>query len=407
MREHFPVANRTLRGVYRFGDWHAPVVRLIDIRSAGKRPMSSKHRAAVLHQAGTPLVIEHVSVSSPAPHDVVVRVRAAGLCHTDLEVIGGALRYPLPMILGHEAAGVVEQVGAEVDTPKVGDHVILSWNPHCGHCFQCDRGQPILCDTYLSEGLKGRHFDGRSKARLDNGAALTHLMFLGAFAEVCVVPAQQAIVVSKDIPFDRACLIGCGVMTGVGAALNVADIADGDIVMVLGCGAVGLAAVQGAVLAGAAAVIAVDLDDRKLALARKLGARHTVNATREDPIEFARSLTNGRGADVVLEAAGSEITFRGSAEAVRAGGQVIWLGKIDVANDVSFRWGSLMSEKRFRRSSYGGARPQHDFPMLAAAYLDGRLKLDELITGRVGLEDINRGFDDLRSGRAIRTVVQF
>jgi S-(hydroxymethyl)glutathione dehydrogenase/alcohol dehydrogenase len=177
--------------------------------------------------------------------------------------------------------------------------------------------------------------------------------------------------------------------------------------MVLGCGAVGLAAVQGAVMAGAGAVIAVDLDDQKLALARKLGAQHAVNATREDPIELARSLTKGRGADVVLEAAGSPITFRQSAEAVRAGGQVIWLGKIDVANDVSFRWGSLMGEKHFRRSSYGGARPQHDFPMLAAAYLDGRLKLDELITGRVGLEDINRGFDDLRSGRAIRTVVQF
>jgi S-(hydroxymethyl)glutathione dehydrogenase/alcohol dehydrogenase len=251
------------------------------------------------------------------------------------------------------------------------------------------------------------HFDGHSKARLDNGAELTHLMFLGAFAEICVVPAQQAVVVSKDIPFDRACLIGCGVMTGVGAALNVADIADGDTVMVLGCGAVGLAALQGAVMAGAGAVVAVDLDDQKLTLARKLGAQHTVNATREDPIEFARSLTDGRGADVVLEAAGNPIAFRHSAEAVRAGGQVIWLGKIDVADDVSFRWGSLMGEKRFRRSSYGGARPLRDFPMLVAAYLDGHLKLDELVTARIGLEDINRGFDDLRDGRAIRTVVQF
>jgi S-(hydroxymethyl)glutathione dehydrogenase / alcohol dehydrogenase len=369
--------------------------------------MSSKHRAAVLHQAGTPLVIERVSVSDPSPRDVVVSVRAAGICHTDLEVISGALRYPLPMILGHEAAGVVEQVGAEVDTPKIGDHVILSWNPHCGRCFQCDRGQPILCDTYLSEGPKGRHFDGHSKAGLDNGAALTHLMFLGAFAEVCVVPAQQAVVVSRDIPFDRACLIGCGVMTGVGAALNVADIADGDTVMVLGCGAVGLAALQGAVMAGAGAVIAVDLDGHKLALARKLGAQHTVNAKREDPVEFARSVTNGRGADAVLEAAGNPITFRQSAEAVRPGGQVIWLGKIDVSNDVSFRWGSLMGEKRFRRSSYGGARPQRDFPMLVAAYLGGRLKLDELITARIGLEDINRGFEDLRNGRSIRTVIQF
>jgi S-(hydroxymethyl)glutathione dehydrogenase/alcohol dehydrogenase len=369
--------------------------------------MSSRHRASVLHQAGTPLVIEHVSVSDPSPRDVVVRVRAAGLCHTDLEVIGGSLRYPLPMILGHEAAGVVERVGADVDTPKIGDHVILSWNPHCGHCFQCDRGQPILCDTYLSEGPRGLHFDGHSKARLDNGGPLTHLMFLGAFSEVCVVPAQQAIVVSKAIPFDRACLIGCGVMTGVGAALNVAEIAHGDTVMLLGCGAVGLAALQGAVMAGAGAVIAVDLDDHKLALARKLGAQDTVNAKRDDPVELARSLTNGRGADVVLEAAGSPITFRQSAEAVRAGGHVIWLGKVDVSNDVSFRWGSLMGERRFRRSSYGGARPLRDFPMLVEAYLEGHLKLDELITARIGLDDINRGFEDLRAGRSIRTVIQF
>ena len=369
--------------------------------------MPSRHRAAVLHKAGTPLAMEHVAVSEPSPSDVVVNVRAAGLCHTDLEVINGALRYPLPMILGHVAAGIVEHVGADVDTPKVGDHVILSWNPHCGHCFHCDRGQPILCDTYLREGPRGRHFDGHSKARLDSGAEVAHLMFLGAFAEVCVVSTQQAIVVSKDIPFDRACLIGCGVMTGVGAALNIADIAYGDTVMVLGCGAVGLAALQGAMMAGAGAVIAADLDDQKLALARKLGAQRTVNAKNEDPVEVARSLTSGRGADVVLEAAGSSIAFRQSAEAVRAGGQVIWLGKIDVANDVSFRWGSLMGEKRFRRSSYGGARPQRDFPMLAAAYLDGRLKLDELITARIPLDHINRGFDDLGAGRSIRTVIQF
>ena len=369
--------------------------------------MSLRHRAAVLHQTGTPLAIEHVSVSDPSPLDVVVRIRAAGLCHTDLEVISGSLRYPLPMILGHEAAGIVEQAGADVDTPKAGDHVILSWNPHCGHCFYCDRGAPILCDSYRSEGPRGLHFDGHSKAQLAGGAELTHLMFLGAFAEVCVVPAQQAIVVSKDIPFDRACLIGCGVMTGVGAALNVADIAYGDTVMVLGCGAVGLAALQGAAMAGAGAVVAVDLDDQKLALARKLGAQYAVNAKREDPIEFARSLTSGRGADVVLEAAGDPIAFRQSAEAVRAGGQVIWLGKIDVTNDVSFRWGSLMGEKRFRRSSYGGARPLRDFPMLVRAYLDGRLKLDELITARIPLEEINRGFEDLGAGRSIRSVIQF
>jgi S-(hydroxymethyl)glutathione dehydrogenase/alcohol dehydrogenase len=369
--------------------------------------MPLHYRAAVLHRSGTPLAIEPVSAGEPGPTDVLVRVRAAGLCHTDLEVIDGSLRYPLPMILGHEAAGVVEWAGAEAGNIRVGDHVVLSWNPHCGHCFQCDRGQPILCDTYLGEGPKGAHFDGSSKASLADGSALKHLMFLGAFAEYCILPVQQAIVVPKEIPFDRACLIGCGVMTGVGAALNIAEIGHGDTVMVIGCGAVGLAALQGAVMAGAGAVIAVDLDDAKLALAAKLGATHTVNAKAQDPVEFARSVTAGRGADVILEAAGHPAAFRQTAEAVRAGGQVIWLGKIDVANDVSFRWGSLMGEKRLRRSSYGGARPLRDFPMLAGAYLDGRVRLDELITARMKLDDINRGFDDLRAGRSIRTVIEF
>ena len=206
--------------------------------------MPLQYRAAVLHRSGTPLAIEQVVAGDPAPADVVVRVRAAGLCHTDLEVIDGSLRYPLPMILGHEAAGVVEDVGSAVGHIKRGDHVILSWNPHCGHCFQCDRGQPILCDIYLAEGPKGVHFDGRSKAALVGRGELKHLMFLGAFAEVCVLPAQQAIVIPKEIPFDRACLIGCGVMTGVGAALNIAEIGYGETVMVIGCGAVGLAALS-------------------------------------------------------------------------------------------------------------------------------------------------------------------
>ncbi|MGY2987266.1 Zn-dependent alcohol dehydrogenase [Bradyrhizobium sp. USDA 4508] len=363
-------------------------------------------RAAVLHQSGTPLSVERVSLAPPMPTDVVVKVRAAGLCHSDLEVIDGSLRYPLPMILGHEAAGIVEEIGSAVRDISVGDHVILSWNPHCGHCFHCDRAQPILCETYLARGAEGVHFDGASKAQLADGRKLTQLMFLGAFSEYVVLPAQQAIVVPNDIPFDRACLIGCGVMTGVGAALNVAAIGHGDTVMVTGCGAVGLAAVQGARLAGAGAVIAVDLDDAKLALARQLGATHVVNAAREDPVQFAKQATGGRGADVILEAAGHPNAFRQTAEAVRPGGEVIWLGKIDVTQDVSFRWGALMGEKRFRRSSYGGARPRRDFPFLAQAYLDGRLKLDELITGRCSLDSINDGFEALRRGRSIRTVVE-
>jgi S-(hydroxymethyl)glutathione dehydrogenase/alcohol dehydrogenase len=368
--------------------------------------MSFFYRAAVLHKTGSPLAIERVQSRGISPTDVVVRVRAAGLCHTDLEVIDGSLRYPLPMILGHEASGIVEEVGSAVNNVRVGDHVILSWNPNCGRCFHCDRGQPILCETYLTEGPNGLHFDGLSKAALLDGQCLTHLMFLGAFAERCIVPAQQAIAVSSDIPFAASCLIGCGVMTGVGAALNVADIQHGDTVMVVGCGAVGLAAIQGAVMGGATSVIAVDLDNKKLDLAIRLGATDTVNATHDDPVEAARAATRGRGVDVIIECAGNPTTFRQSTEAVRVGGQVIWLGKIDVSKDVSFRWGSLMGEKRLRRSSYGGARPRIDFPFLAQAYLDGRLKLDELITRKIKLEEINQGFEDLRAAKSIRTVVE-
>src|SRR6266849_3443097 len=201
--------------------------------------MGLKYRAAVLRQSGTPLAIEQVTGDDPAPADVVVRVRAAGLCHTDLEVIDGSLRYPMPIVLGHEAAGVIVQVGSAVEKVRTGDHVVLSWNPHCGHCFYCDRGLPILCEDYLAKGGQAVQFDGQSKAQLASGVELKHLMFLGTFGEYCIVQAQQAIPVPKDIPFDRACLIGCGVMTGVGAALNIANISQVDTAMVIGCGAVG------------------------------------------------------------------------------------------------------------------------------------------------------------------------
>lgn len=369
--------------------------------------MRLQYRAAVLHAAKTPLAIETVTAAALKPTDVLVRIRAAGLCHTDLEVIEGSLRFPLPIVLGHEAAGVVEEVGAAARGVKKGDHVVLSWNPHCGHCFYCDRDLPILCEEYLGEGPKARGFDGRSRGMLADGRDLQHLMYLGSFGEYCIVPDQQAIVVPKEIPFDRACLIGCGVMTGVGAALNLGAIAHGDTVMVIGCGAVGLAAVQGARLAGAGAIIAVDLDPAKLALATTMGATHTVNASSDDPIAAAKHATGGRGADVVIESAGSPVAFRVTAEAVRPGGQVIWLGKVDVQQDVSFRWGSLMQEKRIRRVSYGNARPRRDFPMLARAYLDGSLMLDDLISRRIALDEINAGFDALKRGETIRSVVVF
>ena len=369
--------------------------------------MNLEYKAAVLHASRAPLAIETVVAGALKPSEVLVRIRAAGLCHTDLEVIDGALRYPMPIVLGHEAAGIVEAAGAEARGVAVGDHVILSWNPHCGHCFYCDRDLPILCETYVAEGAKARAFDGDSKARLRDGRALGQLMFLGAFAEYAIVADHQAIAVPRELPFDRACLIGCGVMTGVGAALNIARIAYGGSVMVIGCGAVGLAAVQGAHLGGAGIILAVDLDRTKLALAERLGATLLVDAGREDVGAAAKAATSGRGADVVIEAAGSPQSFRASVEAVRPGGEVVWLGKIDVAQEVAFRWGALMAEKRIRRSSYGGARPARDFPLLAQAALDGRLRLDQLISRHIALAEINDGFAALKKGETIRSVVMF
>ncbi|PZQ48433.1 MAG: alcohol dehydrogenase [Rhodovulum sulfidophilum] len=366
-------------------------------------------RASVLRAPRTPLATETVALTGLAARDVLVRIRAAGLCHTDLEVIDGGLRQPFPIVLGHEAAGVVEAVGPEARGVAVGDPVILSWNPRCGACFYCDRDLPILCETYLANGPAAFGFDGAPKARATGGADLSQLMYLGAFAEYCVVRDQQAVPIPREMPFDRAALIGCGVMTGVGAAINVARVRPGMSVMVIGCGAVGLAAIQGAALAGAETIVAVDLRPGRLAAAAEMGATHlaNVNAAEAAPAAVARDLTGGRGVDVVLESAGNQPAFRLSVEAVRPGGQVVWLGKTGVDEDVAFRWGSLMQEKRIRRSSYGDARPARDFPFLCRAYLDGRLRLDGLISERIGLEDINQGFARLAAGETIRSVIVF
>lgn len=374
--------------------------------AADPKGISMQIKAAVLRQTGAPLCIERIEIEQPHSDEVLVRVRATGICHTDLEVIRGQVSCPLPAVLGHETAGVVEAIGAGVTHVRKGDHVVLSWNPHCGHCFYCDDGQPILCEEYTALQTKGTTFDGTT--RLSHGADAIHqLMFLGGFAEYCVVPKQSVVRITPDIPFDRACLIGCGVMTGFGAATRVAQVKYGTSVAIFGCGAVGLSAVQGARMSGAASVIAVDLDDKKLNLAMSLGATYAVNATREEAADVIKKVTGGRGADYVFEAAGNAQAFRATLESVRPGGQVVWLGKLPLNQEISFRWGSLMKEKQIIRSSYGGARAQSDFVALALSYLEGALKLDELITRRISLDEINDGFEALAKGEVIRSVVMF
>ena len=365
-----------------------------------------KFQAAVLNKVNDPLTIETLELAPLGPTDVLVRVRASGLCHTDLEVIQGSLAYPFPIVLGHEGAGVVEGVGSEVTQVKPGDHVICSWNPHCGHCFYCERDLPILCEPFARNQPRGFLLDGRSRYSR-NGATVYHYSVTSTHAQYTVVPESGAIAVPKEIPFDRACIIGCGVMTGVGAAVRKAKIAAGSSVVVIGCGAVGLNVLQGAKLVNAGQIIAVDVGAARLQRAREFGATHGVDNAQGDAVEQIKVLTQGRGADYVFEAAGRGATFRLAVESVRPGGEVVWLGKVNVNEEVSFRWGTLMGERRIVRSSYGDARPRRDFPWIVREYLDGRLKLDELITARIKLEQINEGFASLARGEGIRTVVMF
>jgi S-(hydroxymethyl)glutathione dehydrogenase/alcohol dehydrogenase len=363
-----------------------------------------RFKAAVLNDVGKALEIDELEMRPLQAGDVLVRIHASGLCHTDLEVIQGSLAYPMPIVLGHEGAGVVEEVGAGVTRVRPGDHVILSWNPHCGHCFYCERDLPILCEPFRQHQPQGHLFDGTSRMQR-NGNEVHHYSVTSTHAEYSVVPESGAIPVPKQIPFDRACIIGCGVMTGVGGVIRKAQVEPGSSVAVIGCGAVGLNALQGARLAGAAKIIAVDIGQDKLKRALEFGATHTVDAADADAVRQVLDLSAGRGADYVLESAGNPQALRASVDMVRPGGNVIWLGKVNVDTEVGFRWGSLMGERAMVRSSYGNARPMRDFPWLVDQYLAGSLKLDELITRRIRLEEINDGFDMLARGEGIRTVI--
>ncbi len=365
-----------------------------------------KFRAAVLHAAGRPLSIEQIELPALQPGDVLVRVRAAGICHTDVELASGALTRPLPIVPGHEAAGTVEAVGGAVTRVKPGDRVVCSWNPSCGHCFYCEDGLPILCEPIARHQPQGLLPDGLVRMYLPGGKPLRQFMTVSAHAEYCVVPEAGAVVVPDAIPFDRACLLGCGVATGFGAVTRTAPVSYGSNVLVVGCGAIGLSVIQAASLRRPARVIALDLDAARLAQARLFGATDLIESG-DDAAAAVKALTSGRGADFSFEAAGSQAAMRIAVEAARPGGQIVLLGKVPLHQDVAFRWSSLTGEKRLMRSSYGGAKPHRDFALLAQAYLDGALKLDELITERLSLDDINAGYAAVKEGRAIRSVVMF
>ncbi|WNI19297.1 S-(hydroxymethyl)mycothiol dehydrogenase [Actinacidiphila sp. ITFR-21] len=359
--------------------------------------MAQRVRGVVALGKGEPVTVETVVVPDPGPGEAVVRVQACGVCHTDLHYREGGINDDFPFLLGHEAAGVVEEVGEGVAEVAPGDFVILNWRAVCGRCRACRRGRPWYCfDTH----------NARRKMTLADGTELSPALGIGAFAEKTLVAAGQCTKVDPAAAPRVAGLLGCGVMAGIGAAVNTGAVGRGDSVAVIGVGGVGGAAVMGARLAGAGAVVAVDVDDRKLAQAVRLGATHTVDSRTTDPVAAIRDLTGGFGADVVIEAVGRPETYRQAFYARDLAGTVVLVGvptpemRLELPLlDVFGRGGALKS------SWYGDCLPSRDFPVLIDLHLQGRLDLEAFVSETIGLGDVEEAFATMRRGDVLRSVV--
>jgi len=363
-----------------------------------------KIKAAVLYEPNTPLSVEEVDLDGPKEGEVLVRMASAGVCHSDYHVMVGEWRPPLPIVLGHEAAGVVEAVGPGVTLSKPGDHVILNFRPNCGWCRFCTSGRPVLCNG--AETARWVMFDGTSRLHKD-GRDIYHFARVASFAEYAVVPQSGAVPVRKDMPLDRACLVGCSVMTGVGAVINTAKVEPGSSVVVIGCGGVGLNVIQGAVLAGAEKVIAVDLLENKLAYAREFGATHVVDAGSGDAVQRVLDLTDG-GADYAFEAIGFSKTIEQAYECTGPGGTTVVVGMAPEDDTITLSALSLpRTEKTIKGSWYGSARPWLDLPKMVDLYMDGRLKIDPMISRTYPLDEINTAYDALANGEVARSVLTF
>jgi S-(hydroxymethyl)glutathione dehydrogenase/alcohol dehydrogenase len=358
-------------------------------------------KAAVLYEPNTPLVIEELDLDEPGPGEVLVKTMASGVCHSDWHVVKGDWnRIPLPTILGHESSGVVEAVGPGVSSLEPGDHVVLTWKAGCGRCEMCQQGWLSVCDLMPSVPSKPRV--------RGTGAEINQMIGLGSFGSYTVVPETAAVRVDRDIPFAQAALVGCGVSAGVGAAINTARVRPGTSVAVFGCGGVGLNCIQGSAIAGATTIIAVDLLDQKLDFAREFGATHTVNASREDPVERIIELTGGVGAHYAFEAIGLvEKPFVQSIMCTRKRGVTVWVGAAPTDTPVTIDAMALFYEKTVMGSYLGSTRPHIDIPRLLSMYKAGALKLDELITRTFPVEEINSAFEALSRGEVARGVIVF
>ena len=366
--------------------------------------MESKARAVVFSGPAAPLEVTEVDLAPPKQGEVKVSIAAAGVCHSDLHVMRGEWVLPLPLVMGHEGAGVVTEVGPGVSGLMPGDHVILCWQPACRRCRRCAAGYPSQCELVAEVIPNGVLFDGTSRISR-NGAPVHHYLGVSSFASEAVVPETGAVKIRDDMPLEPAALIGCCVATGVGAALRTAPVHEGATVVVIGCGAVGLSVIQGAVIASAGRVIAVDLLAHKLELARTFGATDGVDASDDDPVEAVRDLTGG-GADYAFDAIGHTTTTEQAVRMLALGGTAVVVGLPPTGARASFEPLVLAeSEQRIVGSNYGSVRPAVDFPLLADFYLDGRLRIDELITAHRPLDEVQPAFDDLVAGRAIRTIL--
>ena len=358
-------------------------------------------KAAVLREVNKPLAIESVEHGDPAPREVLVRTVAAGVCHSDLHFQNGAYPYALPAVLGHESAGVVEAVGESVTYVKPGDHVITCLSAFCGHCEHCLTGHMSLC---MSPELQ-RSAAGPPRLT-KNGEPLAQFLNLSSFAEYMLVHEHALAKVRKDMPLDRAALIGCAVTTGVGSVIHTAGVEPGTSVAVIGCGGVGLAAINGAAIAGAGRIIAVDLVPSKLELAQQFGATDLVNAAQVDPVQAVRELTDG-GVHYSFEAIGLAKTAQQAFKMVGRGGTATIVGMIPVGAMVEIHGPEFLAEKKLQGSNMGSNRFRVDMPRFVDFYLQGRLHLDELISGRIRLEDVNEAFAQLETGEVARNVIMF
>jgi S-(hydroxymethyl)glutathione dehydrogenase/alcohol dehydrogenase len=358
--------------------------------------------AAILRECPGTLTVEDVGIDSPGPHEVLIRTVATGLCHSDLHFIEGKYRIGCPALLGHESAGVVERVGDQVGYVAPGDHVITCMSAFCGECEMCLCGRPALC---RSPAVHGRGKDAPPRITLD-GAPVLQFAGLGSFAAQLLVHERALVKIDQAVPLDRAALLGCGVTTGLGAVFNTAQVRPGTSVAVFGCGGIGLNAIQGARLSGATRIIAVDTVDAKLELARELGATQTVNPTRGDPVEEVVALTGG-GVHYSFEAVGLKETAEQAFRALRPGGTATVIGMIQPGVMIEIPGTDLLKEKRLQGSIMGSNRFRIDMPAYIDLYLQGKLKLDELLSAHIDLAEINEGFGQLKTGAVTRSVIMF